>query len=116
MGDDKLAKYGLIFVLVIVGFSLFAALYPLAGSAGDSLGDENMCTENGCFFNESRLGGALGSTLCTAANTTSGDNASCTASGYVTGGFPLSSLFAGGGVIFIILAAAILMFYLKKRQ
>jgi len=113
---EGLVKYGMIFILVIVGFSLFAAIYPSASDAGDRLTDEGMCDNAACFFNDSRTGGALGATFCTAANTTSEDNASCTASSYTTGGFPLGSLFAGGGVLFVVLAASILMLYIKKSR
>jgi len=110
MANEALAKYGMIFILVIVGFSLFAALYPEAADAGTGLGDEGMCENNACFYNSSRT------TDCTNSNETAQDTTACTASGYVTGGFPLGNLFVGGGVLFVVIAAAILMFYIKKRQ
>ena len=105
-----IVKYGMIFILVIVGFSLFAALYPTASDAGTGLGDEGMCENNGCFYNSSRT------VDCTNSNETSDDAVACTDSGYVTGGFPLGSLFVGGGVLFVVLAASILMLYIKKSR
>ena len=51
---SNMQKYGMIFILVVVGFSLLAALYPEASSAGDSVGDEGMCEDNSCFYNSSR--------------------------------------------------------------
>jgi len=109
-------KYAMILIVAIVGFSLFAALYPEASSAGDGVSDEGMCENNNCFYNVSRTGGALGAYQCTANNETNIDNSTCTASGYQTGGLPLAGLFAGGGIMFIVIAAGILMLYLRKSR
>ena len=105
-----IVKYGMIFILVIVGFSLFAAIYPTASDAGDRLGDEGMCGNAACFFNDSRT------VTCTNDNTTAADTTGCTASNYYPGGFPLGQLFVGGGVLFLVLAASILMLYIKKSR
>ena len=107
---NAIVKYGMIFILVIVGFSLFAALYEPAADAGDRLGDEGMCSNAACFFNDSRT------VTCTNDNTTADDTTGCTASNYYPGGFPLSGLFIGGGLIFLVLAASILMLYIKKSR
>jgi len=107
---NMFSKYAMILIVAIVGFSLFAALYPEAASAGDGVGDEGMCEDNGCFYNDSRT------VDCTASNETSADTTACAATGYSTGGFPLGGLFASGGIVFIVIAAAILMLYLKKSR
>ena len=109
MVDTSLFKrYGFILILVIIGFSLLAALYPVASTAGTGLGEESMCSSASCFYNSSRTTAA-----CTNTNTTPADTTECTAASFASGGFPLASLFAGGGVLFLVLAAGILMYYLK---
>ena len=110
------SKFAMVLIVAIVGFSLFAALYPEAADAGDGVGEEGLCENNACFYNVSRTGGALGAFVCTPNNETPQDNTTCTADGYVSGGFPLASLFAGGGVMFLVLAAVILMLYLRKSK
>ena len=104
------SKYAMILIVAIVGFSLFAALYPEASAAGDGVGDEGMCEDSSCFYNASRT------VDCTASNETSDDTTACAATGYSTGGFPLGGLFASGGIVFIVIAASILMLYLKKSR
>lgn len=103
-------RYGMILIVIIVGMSLFAALYPEASEAGDSIGDEGMCENNACFYNASRT------LACTANNETPADTTACAAAGYATGGFPLAGLAASGGVLFIVIAASILWVYLKKAR
>ena len=107
------SKYAMILIVAIVGFSLFAALYPEASSAGDGVSDEGMCSAaSGCFFNDTRGTDYT----CTANNLTPEDTTVCADSGYAQGGLPLGGLFAGGGVMFIVIAAAILMLYLRKSR
>ena len=113
MAMADMSKYWGIFILVIVGLSLVAALYPEASDATDSVSDEGMCTAaTSCFYNATR--GTV--FTCTANNLTPQDTTVCADPGYANGGFPLSGLVAGGGVLFIVLAAGLLMLYIKKSK
>ena len=107
---DLFKKYGMIFILVIVGFSLVAALYPEATAATDSVNASNMCASASCFYNASRTTDA-----CTTTNTTPDDTTLCASAGQGAA-FPLSGLVAGGGVLFIVIAAGLLMMYLRKSR
>ena len=102
------SKYIGIFIGIVVLFSVIAVLYPEASDAGDSLSDESMCGEAGCFFNDSRT------IECTSSNVTAGDTTVC-ATGYGANGFPLAGLFAGGGVVFLVLAAGLIYFIIKRK-
>ena len=104
--EDSVSKYAGYFILIVVGFSLIAVLYPEAADSGDQLNDTNMCENNGCFYNSSR-------TLeCTANNETGADTTACANSGTT---FPFSELLAGGGVVFIVMAAGILIYFLRRK-
>lgn len=101
-------KYGMIVILCIVGFTLLAALYPEASSAGDSLNATNDCVNRGCYYNTSGL-------FDEDCYTNSNSNVTC-ASGGGNSGLPLGGLFASGGVLFIVISAVVLLYYLKKSR
>ena len=86
-------------VLIIVGliilFTVYAEIVPIAQEAGDSLNESNQCASNSCFFNAT-------ADVCQVAQ---GDETICTNPNVI----PLSGLFAGGGVVFIIIMAALLI-------
>ena len=100
-------------IIIVVLFSLYAALVPEAQTAGDSLGDAARCADVGCYYNETSINATSG-ILC---ETTQASGAACTV-GHQS--IPLGALFSGTGIVFVIIMAALLILvvraYLNKGK
>ena len=90
----------LVIVIIIVLFSIYAAMIPEAQTAGNSLNDSNRCNAISCTYNAT-------SDVCQY-NTTFAGNSSLACSN-PGGTIPLASLFGGAGVVFTILMAVLLI-------
>ena len=83
-------------IVVVVFLQVYESIVPTAQAAGDSLGDSDICSASGGFFNASQ-------SLCL-----NGTNPEDTAR-IAFEAIPLSGLFSGDGVVFIIIMAAALL-------
>lgn len=107
LNNSKKAQIGkkidtavVLIVSVVVLFLVFAALVPEAQDAGDRLGDAQLCSNAGGFFNTSQ-------SACL--NTSSANN---------TGPFafesiPINSIFSGTGIVIVLLMVALFLGVLK---
>ena len=93
----------LVIVILVVLFSAYAAIVPEAQTAGDSMGDSDVCTAAACTYN------ASGSPSTCQWNTT---NTSECPNDYDY--IPLSGLFSGTGVVFVVVMAALLVLVVKS--
>lgn len=88
----------LVIVIIVVLFSVYAAMIPEAQTAGDSLNDSNRCADVGCTWNAS-------TPQCTNQSNQSGAGV-CTESAYA---LPLGGIFGSTGVVFVVLMAMLLI-------
>ena len=96
-------------VVLVVLFSIYAAVIPEAQTAGNSLNVSNQCISNGCFYNTTGVNSSLADPKCLA---TAGDQgASCAT---VTKAIPFAGLFSGTGVVFVIVMAAMMIVVVRS--
>jgi len=89
----------LVIVIIVVLFSVYAAMVPEAQTAGDALNDSNRCGDVGCYWNTSGASGDECQVNSTSIST-------CTASGE---SLPLGNIFGSTGVVFVVLMAMLLI-------
>lgn len=95
----KIDSVVVVIITVVVLFLVFAGIVPEAQTAGASLGDAQICSESGGFFNTSQ-------TACLT-------NSSTTAQNFAFQAIPLSGLFSSSGVVILLLMVALFLGVLK---
>ena len=95
----KIEVVVIIIISIVVLFQIFAGIVPEAQSAGETMSDEAVCNNAGCFFNETTETGSelLG---CRINSSIEGNATACNVA---LQNIPLSGLFSSSGIVILLL-------------